>query len=60
MEELFEHLLLAFQELDVVEQEHVDAAIARLELVHPLLADPLDEVIEERFRAEIHDLETGL
>jgi hypothetical protein len=60
VEELLQRPVLTFQELDIVEQEQVDAAIARLELVHALLADPLDEVVEEGLGAQVDDLEAGM
>ena len=47
VEELFEDLFLAIEELDVVEQQHIDGAIPCLELVHPLAANSVDELVEE-------------
>ena len=43
VEELLEDLFLAFQELDIVEEEHVHAPVPRLELVHPFATDAVDE-----------------
>ena len=56
VEELFEDLFLALEELDVVEEEDVDRAIPVLELVHPLPADAVDELVEELLRRDVaHD-----
>ncbi len=50
VEELLEDLLLALEELDVVEEEDIDGSVAGLELGHLLASDPIDELVEELFR----------
>ncbi|MNW55056.1 hypothetical protein D3C74_326930 [compost metagenome] len=47
VEELLHRLFLALQELDVVDQEHVDVAVAPLERPGLALADRVDEVVRE-------------
>src|SRR5690606_18956669 len=43
------------EELDVVEQEHVDRAVTLLEVVDPFATDALDEVVEEILRGHVAD-----
>ena len=57
MEELFEDLLFPLEELHIVEEEEVHGSIVGLELVHSLLADAVDEVVEELLGRDIRDLE---
>ena len=47
VEELLHRLFLALQELDVVDEEHVDLAVAALERAGLALADRVDEVVGE-------------
>ncbi len=54
VEELFLRLRLAGQELDVVDQQQVAlVAVARAELVHPLVLQRLDELVHEALGAEM-------
>ena len=55
VEDFFEHLLLAFEELDVVEQQHVDGPVAMLEGVHPLGPDAVHELVEEVLGGHVPD-----
>ena len=57
MEELLEQLLLTFQKLDIVQEQDVQTPVARLELIHPLAADAVDEVVEEGFGGRVADRE---
>jgi hypothetical protein len=47
VEEFFEDLFLALEELNVIEEENVDRALALLALIHSLPADSVDEFVEE-------------
>ena len=47
VEELLLRLHLALQELDVVDQQHVDVAVAALEALRLVVADGVDEVVGE-------------
>ena len=55
VEELFLGPLLARDELDVVDQEQVDRAIARAELGGAIVADRVDQLVGESLRGEIRD-----
>ena len=55
VEELFLRALLARDELDVVDQEQVDRAIARAELRRAVEANRVDELVGEALRREIDD-----
>src|SRR5665811_1131043 len=55
VKELLEDLFLALEELDVVEEQHVDRAISLLELVHPLSANSVDELVEELLGRDVAD-----
>jgi hypothetical protein len=57
VKEFFEDLLFAFQELHVIEEKNIDAAVARLEFVHALTADAVDEVVDEVLGAYVADVE---
>ena len=53
VEELLLDPLLAFEELDVVDQEHVVGAVALLEALDALVAERVDEVVHERLARHI-------
>ena len=46
---------LAFHELDVVDEQHVDVAIATLEVGDGVGADAVDVFVEERLGADVAD-----
>src|ERR1041385_8179969 len=48
VEELLLEALLAFEELDVVDEQDVVRAVALLEPLDPLVAERVDEVVDER------------
>ena len=56
VEELFLRPFLAGEELDVVEQQRVDGAIAIAELLHPVVADRGDQLGDERVGRHVDDL----
>ena len=47
VEELLEDLFLPIEELNVVEQQDIDGAVSRFELIHSLAANPVDEFVEK-------------
>ena len=53
VEELLLGLGLALQELDVVDQQHVDVAVAPLEAVLPVVADRVDELVGELLARDV-------
>ena len=53
VEELLLELLGAFEELDVVDQQHVEVAVAALEAGHRLGADRVDEFVHERLGGDV-------
>ena len=53
VEELLLRLLLALQELDVVDQQHVDVAVALPELDALVLADRVDEVVRQLLGGDV-------
>src|SRR5262249_57227969 len=55
VEELLLRALLAGDELDVVDQEDVDRAIAAAELRRPVVADRVDELVREALGREVGD-----
>ena len=55
VEELFLRLLFAFQELDVVDQQHIDIAITPAELDPFVLADRVDEVVGQFLGRDVAD-----
>ncbi len=55
MEELLLRALLACDELDVVDEKQVDAAIAVAEQRHLVLADGVDQFVRERFGGDVLD-----
>ena len=57
VEELLLGSFLVLQELDVVHQQHVDVAVAAAEPVLLAVADHVDEVVSELFRAHVPDLQ---
>ena len=60
VEELLLGLDLALQELDVVDQQHVDVAVAALEPVLPVVADRVDELVGELLAGHVADLGAGV
>jgi hypothetical protein len=60
MEELLLRPLAAGEELDVVEDEHVDLAEAVLEGLHPVAAQGRDELVHERVGREVRDAPCGI
>ena len=60
VEELLLGLGLALQELDVVDQQHVDVAVAALEAVLPVVADRVDELVGELFARDVADLRAAV
>src|SRR5207249_3827301 len=59
VEEFFLSPLLARDELDVVDQEQIDRAIARPELRGPIVADRVDELVGEALGREIRHRHAG-
>src|SRR5947209_3660581 len=55
MEELFLRAFLARDKLDVINQENINAAVARAELLIPVLADRIDHLVCESLRGDIQD-----
>ena len=53
VEELLLRLLLVLQELDVIDEQHVDVAVAGAETFCLTVTDRVDEVVGELFRAHI-------
>jgi hypothetical protein len=56
VEELLLGLGLPLQELDVVDEEHVDVAVAALEAVLPVVADRVDELVGELLARDVAHL----
>src|ERR1700747_2427869 len=59
MEELPLEALLALEELDVVDEEDVVGAVPLLEPLDPLVAEGVDEVVDERLARDIADGRRG-
>ena len=59
VEELLLRLLLALEELDVVDQEHVDVAVAALQGGGVGVLDRVDHVVGERLGGDVADLRAG-
>src|SRR5260370_35683896 len=55
VEEFFLRAVLAGQELDVVDEQHVDRAVLVPELAHPRGGDGADDLIGELLRSEVDD-----
>ena len=55
VEELLLELLGALEELDVVDEQHVEVAVAPLEAGHRLGADGVDELVHERLGGHVAD-----
>ena len=53
VEELFLRLLLVFQELDVVDEQDIDFAVAATETLGLAVADRVDEVVGELFGTDV-------
>ncbi len=60
VEELLHRLFLALEELDVVDEEHVDVAVAPLEGARTTLADAVDEVVGELLRVHVPHAHMGI
>jgi hypothetical protein len=60
VEELFEDLFFAFEELDIVQEEDVDSAVAGLEVIGSFPTNRLDEVVEEVLRGHIPNDQVGI
>ena len=60
VEELLLGLLLLLEELDVVDEEHVDRAVAVLEALDAVVAEGVDEVVGEGLEGHVADLEAGV
>src|SRR5215813_10606340 len=60
VEELLLRSFLVLQELDVVDQQHVDVAVAAAEAVLLAVPDHVDEVVGELLRADVPDLQAGV
>ena len=56
MEEFFLRRFLAGDELDVVDQQHIDAAVAVAKSLGGMRADGIDQVIGEFFRRDVQHL----
>ncbi len=59
VEELFLRLLLVLQELDVVDQQHVDVAVAPAEALGLAVANRVDEVVGELLGADVPHARAG-
>ena len=57
VEELLLERLLALDELDVVDEEHVALAVPPLERAGRVVADRLDELVHERLGGDVADVE---
>ena len=55
VEELFLGAFLVLQELDVIDQQHVDMAIAGAKLLLPIITNSVDEFVGEFFRVHVTD-----
>ena len=55
VEELFLRPVAAGEEVDVVDDQHVDVAVAVAELVHLAGLDGVDELVDERVARQIQD-----
>src|SRR5215213_3230921 len=55
MEELLLDPLLVLEELDVVDQEHAEGAVALLEALDPLVPQRVDEVVHEPLARDVAD-----
>ena len=60
VEELLLGRVLARDELDVVHQEHVELAVAALELVHALEAQGVDQVVQEPLGRQVEHSRVGI
>ena len=56
VKELLLSSVLSCQELDVVDQEHVDRPVPRPEVVHPVLLDGGDHLVHELLAGHVRDL----
>ena len=56
MEELLLQTFLAFHELDVVDEQHVDFAVAALERADRVVADAVDVLVQERLGRHVAHL----
>ena len=60
VEELLLSLLLAGDELDVVDQQQLHVAVAVAERRHAVIADGLDQFVDEGLGGEVHDPRPGV
>ena len=59
VEELLLELLGALEELDVVDEEHVDLAVAAFERRHRLQPDRVDELVHQRLGRDVPNVLRG-
>ena len=60
VEELFLRAVAAGEEVDVVDHQHVDVAVAVAELVHVAVLDRVDELVDEAVARQIEDARVGV
>src|SRR5690606_30834147 len=60
VEELLLRLRLALEELDVIDQQYVDIAVAALEAVLAVVTDRVDELVRELLRRDVPHLRAGV
>ena len=60
VKELLQDLLLALEELDIVQEKDVDSPVPMFEVIGSLARDRFDEVVEEVLRRDISDHEVGI
>src|SRR5680860_1056639 len=59
VEELLFGVLLALQELDVVDKQDIEIAVAALEMLSPARAQSADELVGEALGGRVADAEAG-
>ena len=60
VEELGLRAFLAADELDVVDEQHVDVAVPLAEVEDALVAERVDHLVHEAFRRDVGQLEIGI
>ena len=60
MEKFFLGALFALEELNIVDQEHVDLAVEAAELIEGVLADGFEELVGKFLAGEINDVGVGV
>ncbi len=60
VKKFFLRAIAAGQEMDVVDHQQIDVAIAMAELMHVAVLDRQDELVDERIAGEIQDPRVGL